>query len=177
MGHCVMAWGVFLFLLEIDAFFQTSLRTIPWHLPMFPKILFVVFAATFWSHLHIPFQRDDRHRTQELRQCVCHQQLMIWWWREFLPFLVSRATEGPDCVVLTWHQELCFNNKGLSTYCSCHALQCCHLVSPEWLQYNSSHFPFHQTSSAQQSHFGVALPSWEYWTLSVSQAFITLHRH
>ena len=52
MSHCVTAWEIFLFLLETDASCQTSLGTILWHLSVFSKILFIVFTATPWSHLH-----------------------------------------------------------------------------------------------------------------------------
>lgn len=49
----------------------------------------------------------------ELRQGVCHWQLMIWWWREFLPFLSPGQQRQPDHVALTRQHESRYHSKRL----------------------------------------------------------------
>lgn len=41
----------------------------------------------------VPPSKEMTGTGHENWDSVCHQRLMIGWWREFLPFLVSRATE------------------------------------------------------------------------------------
>lgn len=98
-GSLCYSLGNILILSGNRCIFPNSSDTTLWHLPKFLKSLFIAFAATISSHLHFssytfPKECQAQDRMQELRQCVCHQALMTWHRREFLPFLVSRATEG-----------------------------------------------------------------------------------
>lgn len=98
-GSLCYSLGHMLILSGNRCIFPNSSDTTLWHLPTFLKSLFIAFAATISSHLHFssytfPKECQAQGRTPEPRQCVCHQGIMTWHRREFLPFLVSKATEG-----------------------------------------------------------------------------------
>lgn len=135
--------------------FRNSSETTPWHLPMFLKRLFIAFAATILSHLHfssytLPKRWQAQDRTPELRQCVCHRALRLDDEENSCHSLSPGQQREPDHVVLTWHHESCYHNKGLSMHCSCPAIQCCHPISQEWLRRNRRSLPFHHRA-AQES--------------------------
>ena len=106
-------------------------------------------------------ERDDRHRTQELRQCLlpAANDLMM---KRFLLFLVSRATER------AWPRSTDMTSWKL--------LPQSRLVHALFLPCYSVLSPYFTGMVAMQQQL-LALPVWEYWTLTVNQAFITFHKH
>lgn len=93
MSHCILVWG--------NSYYPFSewarLPKPDWGLVHIYKVpVFNICSQHTYPPLLFftrPSRTDDKHRIAHRAETVC-LGLMIRWWREFLPFLVSRATEG-----------------------------------------------------------------------------------